>query len=52
MFCWFQELEKTSEGGAPKPRSRNAAVERRLRRAQDRAQTQPVTNREVVSASR
>ncbi|KAK7944747.1 hypothetical protein WMY93_000475 [Mugilogobius chulae] len=47
----FRELERTSEGGVPKPRSRNAAVDRRLRRVQDRSQTQPVTNREVVSAS-
>uniref|UniRef100_A0A3P8TUB3 Supervillin n=1 Tax=Amphiprion percula TaxID=161767 RepID=A0A3P8TUB3_AMPPE len=47
----FRELERTSDGGVPKPRSRNAAVERRLRRVQDRAHTQPVTNREVVSAS-
>uniref|UniRef100_A0A665XDU8 Supervillin n=1 Tax=Echeneis naucrates TaxID=173247 RepID=A0A665XDU8_ECHNA len=48
----FRELERTSEGGVPKPRSRNAAVERRLRRVQDRSHTQPVTNREVVNASR
>ncbi|KAM4556028.1 supervillin isoform 9-T9 [Fundulus diaphanus] len=47
----FRELEKTSDGSVPKPRSRNAAVERRLRRVQDRAHTQPVTNREVVNAS-
>ncbi|KAM6920545.1 supervillin isoform 2-T3 [Lycodopsis pacificus] len=47
----FRELEKTSEGSVPKPRSRNAAVERRLRRVQDRSHTQPVTNREVVNAS-
>uniref|UniRef100_I3KCY3 Supervillin n=1 Tax=Oreochromis niloticus TaxID=8128 RepID=I3KCY3_ORENI len=47
----FRELEKTSEGGVPKPRSRNAAVERRLRRVQDRSHTQPVTNKEVVNAS-
>uniref|UniRef100_A0A3Q1D0L7 HP domain-containing protein n=1 Tax=Amphiprion ocellaris TaxID=80972 RepID=A0A3Q1D0L7_AMPOC len=47
----FRELERTSDGGVPKPRSRNAAVERRLRRVQDRAHTQPVTSREVVSAS-
>lgn len=48
----LQELERTSEGGVPKPRSRNAAVERRLRRVQDRSHTQPVTNKEVVNASR
>ncbi|XP_007552125.1 supervillin isoform X9 [Poecilia formosa] len=47
----FRELEKTSDGCVPKPRSRNAAVERRLRRVQDRAHTQPVTNKEVVNAS-
>ncbi|XP_028283829.1 supervillin-like isoform X3 [Parambassis ranga] len=47
----FRELERTSDGGVPKPRSRNAAVERRLRRVQDRAHTQPVTNKEVVNAS-
>ncbi|XP_029109247.1 supervillin-like isoform X2 [Scleropages formosus] len=46
-----QEMEKTSEGGVPKPRSRNAAVERRLRRAQDRSRTQPVTTEEVVIAA-
>ncbi|XP_077581116.1 supervillin [Stigmatopora nigra] len=46
----FRELEKTSEGGVPKPRSRNVAVERRLRRVQDRSQTQPVTTKEVVEA--
>lgn len=51
-FVLIQELEKTSEGGVPKPRSRNAAVERRLRRVQDRSHTQPVTNKEVVNASR
>ncbi|XP_058601777.1 supervillin isoform X4 [Onychostoma macrolepis] len=47
----FRELEKTSEGGVPKPRSRNAAVERRLRRMQDRSRTQPVTTEEVVIAA-
>ncbi|XP_041848842.1 supervillin-like isoform X2 [Melanotaenia boesemani] len=47
----FRELERTSEGSVPKPRSRNAAVERRLRRVQDRSHTQPVTNKEVVNAS-
>ncbi|XP_077413137.1 supervillin isoform X2 [Vanacampus margaritifer] len=47
----FRELEKTSEGGVPKPRSRNAAVERRLRRVQDRSHTQPVTSKEVVDAN-
>ncbi|XP_058274853.1 supervillin isoform X4 [Hemibagrus wyckioides] len=47
----FRELEKTSESGVPKPRSRNAAVERRLRRTQDRSRTQPVTTEEVVIAA-
>ncbi|XP_067308817.1 supervillin isoform X2 [Pseudorasbora parva] len=47
----FRELEKTSEGGVPKPRSRNAAVERRLRRVQDRSRTQPITSEEVVIAA-
>ncbi|MEQ2314629.1 hypothetical protein AMECASPLE_014141, partial [Ameca splendens] len=47
----FRELEKTSEGAVPKPRSRNVAVERRLRRVKDRSHTQPVTNKEVVNAS-
>uniref|UniRef100_A0A8C5E476 HP domain-containing protein n=1 Tax=Gouania willdenowi TaxID=441366 RepID=A0A8C5E476_GOUWI len=46
----FRELERTSEGGVPKPRSRNAAIERRMRRIQDRSQTQPITNIEVVNA--
>ncbi|KAM9791401.1 supervillin isoform 8-T9 [Syngnathus typhle] len=46
----FRELEKTAEGGVPKIRSRNAAVERRLRRVQDRSHTQPVTSKEVVDA--
>ncbi|XP_036941045.1 supervillin isoform X1 [Acanthopagrus latus] len=45
----FRELERTSD--VPKPRSRNAAIERRLRRVQDRSHTQPVTNKEVVNAS-
>ncbi|XP_048835924.1 supervillin a isoform X4 [Brienomyrus brachyistius] len=47
----FRELEKTAEGGAPKPRSRNAAMERRMRRTQDRSRTQPVTTEEVVIAA-
>uniref|UniRef100_A0A8D3BJV4 HP domain-containing protein n=1 Tax=Scophthalmus maximus TaxID=52904 RepID=A0A8D3BJV4_SCOMX len=46
----FRELEKSIDGGAPKPRSRNAAVDRRLRRTQDRSRTQPVTTEEVVIA--
>ncbi|XP_046883521.1 supervillin-like isoform X2 [Hypomesus transpacificus] len=47
----FRELERTTEGGVPKPRSRNAAVERRLRRALDRAHTQPITSEEVDIAT-
>ncbi|KAL2076926.1 hypothetical protein ACEWY4_027479 [Coilia grayii] len=47
----FRELEKTSDGVVPKPRSRNAAVDRRLRRALERSHTQPVTSQEVVIAS-
>ncbi|XP_063340252.1 supervillin a isoform X9 [Pelmatolapia mariae] len=47
----FRELEKSVDGGAPKLRSRNAAVDRRLRRTQDRSRTQPVTTEEVVIAA-
>ncbi|KAM4718297.1 supervillin a isoform 4-T4 [Anableps anableps] len=47
----FRELEKSIDGGVPKPRSRNAAVDRRLRRTQDRSRTQPVTTEEVVIAA-
>ncbi|XP_051989808.1 supervillin-like isoform X2 [Xyrauchen texanus] len=46
----FREMERTLDGGVPKPRSRNAAVERRLRRVQDRSRTQPITPEEVVIA--
>ncbi|XP_057680143.1 supervillin isoform X3 [Corythoichthys intestinalis] len=45
----FRELEKNI--GSGKPRSRNAAVDRRLRRTQDRSRTQPVTTEEVVIAA-
>ncbi|XP_077480245.1 supervillin a [Stigmatopora argus] len=45
----FRELEKNI--GTGKPRSRNAAVDRRLRRTQDRSRTQPVTTEEVVIAA-
>uniref|UniRef100_H2V5Y0 Supervillin a n=1 Tax=Takifugu rubripes TaxID=31033 RepID=H2V5Y0_TAKRU len=48
---FFRELEKSIDGGAPKARSRNATVDRRLRRAQDRSRTQPVTTQEVVIAA-
>ncbi|XP_036934826.1 supervillin a isoform X5 [Acanthopagrus latus] len=47
----FRELEKNIDGGGPKVRSRNAAVDRRLRRTQDRSRTQPVTTEEVVIAA-
>ncbi|TMS09195.1 Supervillin [Larimichthys crocea] len=47
----FRELEKSIDGGASKARSRNAAVDRRLRRTQDRSRTQPVTTEEVVIAA-
>ncbi|XP_069067373.1 supervillin isoform X6 [Pleurodeles waltl] len=48
----FREMEKSFDSkNVPKPRSRNTAVERRLRRAQDRSRTQPVTNEEVVIAA-
>ncbi|KAM9839521.1 supervillin a [Aulostomus maculatus] len=47
----FRELERSIGAGAPKPRSRNAAVDRRLRRTQDRSRTQPVTTEEVVIAA-
>ncbi|MGH0159354.1 UNVERIFIED_CONTAM: hypothetical protein FKN15_038709 [Acipenser sinensis] len=48
----FRELEKSIDSApVPKPRSRNAAVERRLRRTQDRSRTQPITTEEVVIAA-
>ncbi|XP_052467362.1 supervillin isoform X5 [Carassius gibelio] len=47
----FRELEKTSDGSVLKALSRNPAVERRLRRGQDRSRTQPVTSEEVVIAA-
>ncbi|XP_077057049.1 supervillin a isoform X37 [Siphateles boraxobius] len=47
----FRELEKTSDGSVLKAWSRNPAVERRLRRGQDRSRTQPVTSEEVVIAA-
>ncbi|XP_028934143.1 supervillin isoform X22 [Ornithorhynchus anatinus] len=47
----FREMEKSfDEKTVPKGRSRNAAVERRLRRMQDRSHTQPITTEEVVIA--
>ncbi|XP_058649020.1 supervillin a isoform X7 [Onychostoma macrolepis] len=47
----FRELEKTSDGSVLKAWSHNPAVERRLRRGQDRSRTQPVTSEEVVIAA-
>ncbi|TRY58996.1 hypothetical protein DNTS_012394 [Danionella cerebrum] len=47
----FRELEKTTDDSALKTWSRNPAVERRLRRGQDRSRTQPVTTEEVVIAA-
>ncbi|KAM5157109.1 supervillin [Mantella aurantiaca] len=47
----FREMEKSVDPKAPKPRARNTAIERRLRRAQDRSRTQPVTTEEVVIAT-
>ncbi|KAJ3611181.1 hypothetical protein NHX12_021197, partial [Muraenolepis orangiensis] len=46
----FRELERSVDPGT-KPRSRNPAVDRRLRRGQDRSRTQPVTTEEVVIAA-
>uniref|UniRef100_A0A8C7KCJ7 Supervillin a n=1 Tax=Oncorhynchus kisutch TaxID=8019 RepID=A0A8C7KCJ7_ONCKI len=43
--------ELNTDGGSPKPPSRNVAMERRLRRTQDRSHTQPVTTEEVVIAA-
>ncbi|XP_060681036.1 supervillin a isoform X8 [Hemiscyllium ocellatum] len=51
----FREMEKATKAMDPsvatKSRSRNLAVERRLRRTQDRSRTQPITVEEVVIAS-
>lgn len=48
----FREMEKSfDEHSIPKRRSRNAAVEQRLRRLQDRSHTQPITTEEVVIAA-
>jgi len=45
------DFEKISDGSVLKAWSRNPAVERRLRRGQDRSRTQPVTSEEVVIAA-
>ncbi|XP_040611284.1 supervillin isoform X6 [Mesocricetus auratus] len=48
----FREMEKSfDEHNVPKRRSRNAAVEQRLRRLKDRSHTQPITTEEVVIAA-
>ncbi|KAM5235700.1 LOW QUALITY PROTEIN: supervillin [Ctenodactylus gundi] len=48
----FREMEKSfDEQNTPKRRSRNPAVEQRLRRLQDRSHTQPITTEEVVIAA-
>ncbi|MBZ3883956.1 Supervillin [Sciurus carolinensis] len=48
----FREMEKSfEEQNVPKRCSRNAAVEQRLRRLQDRSHTQPITTEEVVIAT-
>ncbi|KAM3822664.1 supervillin isoform 11-T12 [Vipera latastei] len=48
----FREMEKSlDDKSVLKPHSRNSAVERRLRRMQDRSRTQPVTTEEVVIAA-
>ncbi|XP_071591021.1 supervillin isoform X21 [Heliangelus exortis] len=48
----FREMEKSFEmKNIPKPPTRGSAVERRLRRLQDRSHTQPITSEEVVIAA-
>ncbi|CAN9506228.1 unnamed protein product [Ophioblennius macclurei] len=48
----FRDLERRADGAASKPSwSRNIAVDRRLRRTQDRSRTQPITTEEVVIAA-
>ncbi|XP_009702534.1 PREDICTED: supervillin [Cariama cristata] len=48
----FREMEKSFEmKNIPKPPIRSSAVERRLRRLQDRSHTQPITSEEVVIAA-
>ncbi|NWQ87920.1 SVIL protein, partial [Burhinus bistriatus] len=48
----FREMEKSFETkNIPKPPTRSSAVERRLRRLQDRSHTQPITSEEVVIAA-
>ncbi|XP_042745154.1 supervillin isoform X17 [Lagopus leucura] len=48
----FREMEKSLEmKNIPKPPTRSSAVERRMRRLQDRSHTQPITSEEVVIAA-
>ncbi|KAM9648633.1 supervillin isoform 19-T26 [Morphnus guianensis] len=48
----FREMEKSFETkNVSKPPTRSSAVERRLRRLQDRSHTQPITSEEVVIAA-
>ncbi|XP_062362958.1 supervillin isoform X2 [Cinclus cinclus] len=48
----FREMEKSFEmKNIPKPPTRSSAVERRMRRFQDRSHTQPITSEEVVIAA-
>nr|XP_013804750.1 PREDICTED: supervillin isoform X2 [Apteryx mantelli mantelli] len=48
----FREMEKSFDAkNIPKPPTRSSAVERRLRRLQDRSHTQPITSEEVVIAA-
>lgn len=50
----FKELEKTASpevSSFQKPRSSNAALERRIRRTNDRSRTQPITTEEMVVAN-
>ncbi|XP_014735839.1 PREDICTED: supervillin isoform X2 [Sturnus vulgaris] len=48
----FREMEKSFEmKNIPKPPARSSAVERRMRRLQDRSHTQPITSEEVVIAA-
>ncbi|RXM99013.1 Supervillin [Acipenser ruthenus] len=50
----FKELEKTTSpevSSFQKPRSSNAALERRIRRTNDRSRTQPITTEEMVVAN-
>uniref|UniRef100_A0A8C3KW81 Supervillin n=1 Tax=Chrysolophus pictus TaxID=9089 RepID=A0A8C3KW81_CHRPC len=48
----FREMEKSFEmKSIPKPPTRSSAVERRMRRLQDRSHTQPITSEEVVIAA-